>query len=328
MQAAVRWSPVAAVAGIIALLWGCSALPFDFAQGRLAQDDMPPSAPSATSGDLLYVANKGASEGVSVLTFPQGTLVATIKQIGSVRGICSDTSGNVWMTTSNSGSDPFHIYKFRHGGTKPVEVLNTHRYTYGCAVDPTTGNLAVISYGGSEDGVVDIWRGAHKGKPAVYYIGIPPSACAYDFSGNLFVDGAGGAGAALTELVKGAKRFTSISLRNNAGWTVGSVQWDGTYVTLGVGTISGSSSIYRVQLSGERGKVVKPVHLQHLASWPHFVIVYGEIVATQRGSAGRRIGLYKYPGGGKTLDVFSGFDHPAGMTISVARKQPVIRYRE
>ena len=160
MQAAVRWSPVAAVAGIIALLWGCSALPFDFAQGRLAQDDMPPSAPSATSGDLLYVANKGASEGVSVLTFPQGTLVATIKQIGRVLGICSDTSGNVWMTTLGRGSGPFHAYKFRHGGTKPVEVRNSPRSAYGCAVDPTTGNLALISYGGSSDGAIEIWPGA------------------------------------------------------------------------------------------------------------------------------------------------------------------------
>jgi hypothetical protein len=318
-------------AAVVALLSGCGVLPLNLSKG---QDDMPPVAPSsnvaslqsgalapqATSSDLLYVANKRASDGVSVLTFPQGTLVATIKHIGRVQGICSDTSGNVWMTTFVKGSDPLHLYKFRHGGTKPVEARIIHRSAHGCAVDPTTGNLALISYGGSSDGEVQIWRGARKGKPAVYFIGFGPAACAYDDNGDLFVDGIGGTGVALAELVKGGKNFTGVTLGKNAGWTVGGAQWDGTYVTLGVTTISGSPSIYRIQVSGERGKIVDMVHLQHLARYPHFVIANGEIVATQRGPIVRRIGLYEYPAGGKTLNVFSGFDDPVGMTVSVEPK--------
>lgn len=312
---------MAAVAAAIALLPGCggSGLAVAPSSGSASlQNGILPPPP--TNGDLLYVANGRGSDGVSVLKFPQGTRVATITQIGRVHGICSDISGNVWMTTYSKGSGPFHVYKFRHGGTKPVEVLNTRRYAYGCAVDPTTGDLAVISYGGSEDGVVDIWQGARKGRPAVYFVGIPPSACAYDDSGDLFVDGFGGAGVALAELVKGNKNFTNVSLGNNAGWRVGSVQWDGTDVALGVGTISGSSSIYRVQVSGSQGKIVDMVHLRHLASWPQFTIVNGEIVATQRGGGVRRIGRYEYPGGGKALDVFSRFNYPVGMTISVEPK--------
>jgi hypothetical protein len=304
-------------AAVATLLVGCGALngpPF-------VSSSRGAAALETTSGDLLYVANKRLSKGVNVLTFPQGTLVATIKQIGSVRGICSDTSGNVWMTASfNKGADPFHLYRFRHGGTKPIETRNLRRSAYGCAVDRTTGNLAVISYGGSSDGTVDIWRGAREGRPAVYFTGFAPSACAYDDNGDLFVDGPGGTGVALAELVKGGKNFTDVTLRKNAGWTVGSLQWDGTYVTLGVSTISGSSSIYRVQVTGERGKIVDMLHLQHLARWPRFAIVNGEIVATQRGPVVRRIGLYEYPGGGKALDVFSGFDDPAGMTVSVPPK--------
>ncbi len=318
MKIEVRWPPMAAVAAVIALLSGCDSLPVaPSLNGTVLQSGA--SAPRATGGDLLYVVNKRAANGVSVLAFPQGTPVAKIR-IGDVRGICSDTSGNVWMTTYGRGGGPFHIYKFRHGGTKPVEALNTRRYAYGCAVDPTTGDLAAISYGGSEDGVVDIWRGGRKTRPGVYFTGIPPSACAYDAKGDLFVDGIGGTGVALAELVKGAKYFTDVTLGNNAGWTVGSVQWDGTYVTLGVGTISGSSSVYRVQVSGKRGKIVDMVHLQHLAGWPHFVIVSGELVATQRSRFVRRIGVYEYPAGGKALDVFSGFDDPVGMTISAAPK--------
>lgn len=304
-------------AAAVTLLFGCGGFngsPFVASEGGAA-------ALESTAGDLLYVANRQASYGVSVLKFPQGTLVATIKQIGAVRGVCSDASGNVWMTAFVKGTRrPFYLYKFRHGGTKPVEVRNTHRYGYGCAVDPTTGDLAVISYGGSSDGVVDVWRGARQGRPAVYYIGIPPAGCAYDDHGDLFVDGIGGTGAALTELVKGGKNFSFITLGKNASWTVANVQWDGTYVALSASTISGSASIYRVRISGERGRIVGMVHLAHLASYPHFVIANGEIVATQSGSVIRRAGVYNYPAGGKALDVFSGFHDPAGMTISVEPK--------
>jgi hypothetical protein len=165
-------------AAVVALLSGCGGL-----NGPRFVPSEGGAALKATSSDLLYVANKRASDGVSVLTFPQGTLVATIKHIGRVQGICSDTSGNVWMTTFVKGSDPLHLYKFRHGGTKPVEARIIHRSAHGCAVDPTTGNLALISYGGSSDGEVQIWRGARKGKPAVYFIGFGPAACAYDDNG-------------------------------------------------------------------------------------------------------------------------------------------------
>ncbi|HLY03830.1 MAG TPA: hypothetical protein VKR56_15195 [Candidatus Cybelea sp.] len=313
MKTAVRWRPVTAVAGVIAVLSGCGG-----SNGLPTASGV--AAPLATRGDLLYVANKRASDGVSVLTFPQGKLVARITQIGRVRGICSDTSGNVWMTTFRKGNGPFNIYKFRHGGTNPVEVRTTRRYDYACAVDPTTGNLAAVSYGGSEDGVVDIWPGGRKGRPNVYFVAIPPSGCAYDDNGDLFVDGVGSDGVALGEFVKGEKYFKDLIIGRNSGWAVGGVQWDGTYVTLGTATISGSASLYRIQVSGERGKIASMVHLQQLSGWPQFAIVNGEIVATQRGAVVRTIGLYEYPGGGKALDVFSGFDDPVGMTISVAPK--------
>jgi hypothetical protein len=320
MQTSVRWPPVAAVAGAIALLSGCGGFigspAVTSSSGGSQQSRV--LAPLATRGDLLYVANKTASEGVSVLSFPEGTLVARIKQVGKVRGICSDKDGNVWMTTNESGARPFHLYKFRHGGTKPVEVRTTRRDEYGCAVDPTTGDLAAISYGGSEDGVVDIWPKGRIGKPTVRFVGIPPSGCAYDDSGDLFVDGGGSNGVALGELVKGEKYFKELTVGKNSGWIVGSVQWDGTYVALGTATISGSSSIYRIRISSERGKIVSMVHLQHLSNWPQFVIFNGEIVATQSGAVVRKVGLYHYPSGGKALDVFSGFDDPTGMAISTA----------
>jgi hypothetical protein len=321
MYSAARWPRLAAVVAGIALLSGCGGNGLPVASfSSVASPQSRALAPPATSGDLLYVANKTASEGVNVLTFPQGSRVTTIKQIGRVASICSDTSGNVWIATIRKGSDPFYLYKFRHGGTKPVETRHTRRAASGCAVDPTTGNLAVVSYGGSSDGLVDIWPGARKGKPTFFFTGFGPAGCAYDDSGDLFVDGIGGTGVALAELVKGGKNFTDLTLGKNSGWTVTNVQWDGTYVAVAASTKSGLASIYRIQVSGERGKIVQMVHLQNLASSPHFVIANGEIVATQRGPVVRKIGLYDYPAGGKALDVFSGFDGPHGLAISVKPK--------
>lgn len=275
------------------------------------------SAP-AQRGDLLYVANRRESEGVSILTFPQGTPIGKIDGIGKPKAVCADRSGNVWVASYQPGPDPFKLYKFRRGETKPIEALKPHRDVYGCAVDPSTGNLATISYGGSSDGVIDIYAGARKVKPAVYFTAGPPAACAYDDSGDLFVDGAGSLGVELLELVKGAKYFTNVSLGRNSGWWIGSVQWDGTDVALGIGTISGSSSIYRVKVSGTRGKIAAMVQLQHLARWPHFAFVDGQILATQGGHGVRRLGLYDYPSGGKQLQEFSGFHDPLGIAISVA----------
>jgi hypothetical protein len=303
------------------LLPGCggNGLPVASSPSGAAPQSRVLASP-ATSGDLLYVANKRASQGVDVLTFPQGRVVTTIKEIGTVATACADTSGNVWIATFRKRSHPFYLYEFRHGAAKPVETRYTRLGASGCAIDPTTGNLAVVSYDGSSDGAVDVWPRARKGKPATFFTSFAPAGCAYDDSGDLFVDGIGAAGVALGELVKGGKNFTYITLGKNSGWTVANVQWDGTYVALAASTKSGSASIYRIQVSGERGKIVQMVHLQNLASWPHFVIANGEIVATQRGPVVRKIGLYNYPAGGKALDIFSGFDGPHGLAISVKPK--------
>jgi hypothetical protein len=321
MYIAANRPRVAAVVAGIVLLSGCggNGLPVASSSGGASPQSRALARP-ATTGDLLYVANKRASEGIDVLTFPQGSLLATIRDIGTVATTCSDTSGSVWIATFRKGSHPFYLYKFRHGATKPVETRFTRRGLSGCAVDPTTGNLAVVSYDGSSDGAVDVWPGARKGKPVTFFTSFAPAGCAYDDSGDLFVDGIGGVGVALAELVKGGKNFTYITLGKNSGWTVSNVQWDGTYVALAASTKSGSASIYRIQVSAERGKLVQMVHLQNLASWPHFVIANSQIVATQSGPVVRKIGLYNYPAGGKALDVFSGFDGPHGLAISVKPK--------
>jgi hypothetical protein len=307
-------------AASVAVLGGCSvrALPVGPSLNAASVRGAAQSAASQR-GDLLYVANQSAKDGVNVLTFPAGTIVTTISKIGQPRGICSDPHGSVWVTVVRPGPHPNDIYKFAHGGTKPIGSINARKDVYGCAVDPATGDLAVISFHIHSAGEIDIWP--PKGKLVVIPIKFSAVALAYDDRGNLFIDGVDTNGKrALMELPKGSKDLTAVNLGRLPTWNPGSVQWDGKYIDVGIGSSLKHSFIVRVQVSSSGGKVVGSVQLQDLARWPTFAIDDDHIAATKRHQLGvTQVGLYKYPAGGKQLDILSGFYDPVGMAISVSK---------
>jgi hypothetical protein len=303
-------------AAVVTLLLGCGGLngpPFAASEGGAA-------AQKASNGALLYVANQGAANGVTILTYPRGEYVATVTNIGGPTGICSDTSGNVWLSAYDDQTQKFHLYKFAHGGTKPIVTLGVAEGAWGCAVDPKTGDIATWAAFAGSAGQVDVFPGARQGKPIVYRTDFQPGSGTYDNHGNIFADGSVNSGDFIfEEKAKGGKSFTPVRLSKPAV-NPGSVQWDGKYVVVGVGFLSEGPVLYRVQVSGDLGKVVRRVRLQELASPARFWIQDGNVVASRRAYTVRRIGLYGYPAGGKTLDVFSGFRDPMGMTVSVPPK--------
>jgi hypothetical protein len=302
-------------ATIVTLLFGCGGL------------QTPPFAPSGsgtvlkpTSGDLLYVANELAAKGVMILTYPQGNYVTAITNIGAPTGICSDASGSVWVSAYGYTTRKFHLYKFAHGETTPIETLRVPGGAFGCAIDPATGDLATWNAFPGSAGEVDVFPGARQRKPIVYRTNFEPVAGTYDNHGNLFANGSVNSGDFIfEELAMGSKSFAVVRLDKPAV-NPGSVQWDGKYVVVGEGFISGGPMLYRVKVSGIRGRVVQSVRLQKLEVPPRFWIQDGNVVAGQLGHTVRRIGLYDYPAGGKRLDVFSGFHNPLGMTVSVSPK--------
>ncbi|HEX3370694.1 MAG TPA: hypothetical protein VHS56_14035, partial [Candidatus Cybelea sp.] len=88
--------------------------------------------PEAKSDDLLYVAS---GEQISVYTYPGGRLVGNIG--GAVGALCSDAAGDVFVVG-------YEILEYAHGVTQPIATLDDYyNNPHGCAVDPTTGNLAV-----------------------------------------------------------------------------------------------------------------------------------------------------------------------------------------
>lgn len=105
----------------------------------------------AKGEDLLYASNMSSASGppyygdVLVFAYPKGTLVGTLTGFSAyVQGVCSDASGDVFVTTETSLTHGY-VYEYSHGGTQSIATLSDPGSPYGCSVDPTTGNLAVAN---------------------------------------------------------------------------------------------------------------------------------------------------------------------------------------
>ena len=125
-----------------------------------------------------------------------------------------------------------------HGAAKPTLTLKDPGYfPIGCAIDPTTGNLAVTNFSSksSASGNIVIYKHA-KGKPAEAYADANTPQfllCGYDNKGNLFADGLTSASSfALDELPAGQNTIVSVALDKGVG-NPGAVQWDGKFLAVG-----------------------------------------------------------------------------------------------
>jgi hypothetical protein len=296
------------------LLAGCSISPPPIgAPGAIPESagPTPHVADSHTSGPLLYVAHlhgRGSHSHsvISILSLRHDKVLATITDYGYVAGVCSDASGNVWVSNRRHR---WYVDEFARGGTKAIEELPTPRRwsnSTGCAVDPISGDLAVT--GENIDGIpyVLIWNGARSGKPATYRVPFCPLNAAYDDGGNLFITGWGCDSDfffEFGELAKGSSGVKRISLDKPVR-EPGSVQWDGTDVAVATRTNrhQHAARLYRVQVSGTTGKVVGAVQLHGLAGAGYsgliFVLHDGDVIAPA-GASGERIWVWPYPRGGK-----------------------------
>jgi hypothetical protein len=273
------------------------------------------------SGDLLYIAHSGDHRFkglLSVLTFPQGKLVSTIPIRRFATGICSDPSGNVWVIVADDNHRT--AYEYAHGGTTPIAKIHILHSRSGnaCAIDPTSGNLAIITGDRLGRNFADIYAGAREGNPATYPVPFTPTACSYDDAGNLFVDGAEGSTIffRLAELAKAANTFTNVTLNKAASWYPGGLQWDGKYLALVEPFRQQGPSIYRIKISGSVGDVVGVVHLDTLWSGSPLAIGDGTAVATA--DEGNVVAQWRYPAGGPRIKTLVQYEYGvSGLTISV-----------
>lgn len=283
-------------------------------------------APAAASGDLLYVAHNvrlhgGSYQGVlSVLTFPKGRAFEDVRTPGIVSAICADPHGDVWAVVN--AAKRWDAYEYAHGGTAPIARIRVRNRggAPGCAVDPATGDLAVVEglYNGSFPSTFAyIWPGARQGKPRRYTIPFTPNACVYDSKGALFVNGYVGDTVTfeLGKLARGANAFTVVKLSNGPYWYPGGIAWDGRYVAVAGEITSHRHGLYRLKISKSNGKTLGIVHTERLYYISPLAINGQAAVATTGG--GNTVALWPYPSGGAGRTIARYGRYVWGLAISV-----------
>jgi hypothetical protein len=191
--------------------------------------------PEAKNEDLLYVGSSNSE--VNVYSYPKLKSVGIFYSAGAA-GMCPDKDGNVWITDFSGKA----IVEYAHGGTTPIATLKVPKVgPLSCAIDPTSGNLAVVGYGPENPNVAGsiIVYPSASGVPKIYRVSFGnTSRCGYNNNGNFFVIGFGyneNPPFALAELQSGSKKFKEISFGasgpNMAEPSL--VQWDGRYLAVG-----------------------------------------------------------------------------------------------
>lgn len=248
--------------------------------------------------DLLYLAYNA----LNVFTYPQGKLVGGLQQPYSTRGECVDARGDVFVTNIQG-----EIEEYAHGHIGVIGELHTVReYPLACAIDPTTGDLAVTG-GGNR---INIFSGA-QGNATVYKFRLFSSSsfCSFDGKGNLFLTGALGKRPVLVELPKGSRKLISIKL-DTAITQDSEIQWDGQYLAVGVSKLFGAkkTQIYRFAINGTSGTLVGTTELGRPAYNMYQFLVVGKTLIVSNeyfvsSQSKSDLLFYHYPSGGAPFKV-------------------------
>ncbi|HEX4014831.1 MAG TPA: hypothetical protein VHX17_13220 [Candidatus Cybelea sp.] len=249
----------------------------------------------------------------SIFNYPKSD-----RQIGQINGDGGQGCTNVLYgyghkTFWNVGG-PTQITEYKVPQT-PIKTLTTgYVFPSSCAMN-SSGDLAVgILYGTSygRGGQIVLYKNG-SGSGTVYTTPLDEEFFnGYDNKGDLFADGFTGdrSGFALVELPKGSSKFVTITTSNVISFP-GSVQWDGTYLTV---LDQDSNAISRYTISGTKATLKDTVTLTAgdcAQTW----IVKNHVYC---GDAGNDDGeVYNYPGGGAPVAVFAGyFDLPLGVVAA------------
>ncbi|MGA8385432.1 MAG: hypothetical protein WA428_09155 [Candidatus Cybelea sp.] len=319
----MRWHSILGL-GVIAAFAGCGGpqtpvTPAPQQNAPVARDSGHGRSwmlPEAKSEDLIYVSNVYT---ITVYSYPKGKLVGTLDNFYKPYGECVDTKGNVWITDSSFG----RIYEYAHGGTKPIQTLKDPEYVpYGCAVDPTTGDLAVANYSdaSARQGDLAVYHKA-KGTPKSYigYEFYYYYDCGYDAKGNLYLDGLNdyGENFEFGELAKGGGEIKDILLPNGVR-APGGIEWDGQYVAVGD---NAGEAIYQYTFSSGKATLEGSTTLTGAGNVGQFGIVGSTVVTPNQffSESGSGVLYYPYPAGGApTQTITKGVFYPFSAVISPA----------
>lgn len=299
-------------AASLAACGGRSATPGTLPQGGAQAPGLTPNAAtmqarvhraSGSSGDLLYVASE--FNGILILRYPDLAKVATISvQEVDGNGCVDSATGDVYFQTYTTSTGPA-LSEYPIGGTTSIgSIVPPSGYYFGpCAVDPTTGNIAVITrkLGERSAGYIAVYlsatgqRQTHRDPALSSY-----NSCIYDPSGNLFVVGNGRSSydPVFARLQKGRRNFINLSTTAYLGF--GPLQWHGKYLISQQYFFKRPLSVYRISISGKQAKGVGTALLRHATqmAW----ILGNTAIAVWSGNHNEgQVAFYAYPDGGKAM---------------------------
>jgi hypothetical protein len=264
------------------------------------------------SNSFEYVFNQYGTY-ASIFDYPKSN-----QQIGKIRGLGGQGCTNVLYgygkkTFWNVGGQN-QIEEFKVPQTLIKTLSVAYSFPSSCAMN-TSGDLAVgILYAsGAGGGDVVIFKNA-SGSGTAYTTPLDEEFFdGYDNQGNLFADGFTGdrQGFALVELSKGSSKFVKIKTSNSPEFP-GSVQWDGTYLTV---FDQDASKMYQYTVSGRKATLKGTVSFSGSGDCAQTWIVQGLVYC---GDAGNGDGsVFNYPAGGSPIAVFTGkFDTPLGVVAA------------
>ena len=250
----------------------------------------------------------------SIFNYPKG-----IAMIGQINGAGGQGCTNVLYGYGhkifwNPGRTNDLIDEYQVPNKLLKTLFLNYTYTSSCAMN-TRGDLAVgILLGNSSGpgGQVVIFKNA-TGSGTVYNTPLAKEYFdGYDPNGNLFADGFTNASAfALVELPKGSTKFETITTSNGVEFP-GSVQWDGTYLTV---FDQIANKMYQYTVSGTKATLKGTIQFVGSADCAQTWIVKGLVYC---GDAGNGDGeVFKYPAGGSPIATFTGnFDEPLGVVAA------------
>ena len=263
------------------------------------------------SKDFEYVFNDYGSY-AAIFNYPKST-----KQIGEIAGDGGQGCTNVLYGYGKKyfwnvgGQTQITEYKVPQ---TPIKTLSApYSFPTSCAMN-TNGDLAVGIFfeSGAGSGDVVIFKNA-TGSGTVYTTPLEAEYFdGYDTQGNLFADGVTHSGNfGLVELPKGSGTFETITTSNSVKFP-GSVQWDGTYVTV---FDQGTSQFYQYTISGTKATLKHTISLQGAGDCAQTWIVKGLAYC---GDSGNNDGeAFKYPAGGSPIATFTGnFAQPLGVVAA------------
>jgi len=300
---------------------------------------------------LLYVASNATTQ-IFVYHYKSGAFVGWLnpvnRGVSSIRGLCVDKVGNVWITEDDNTTGSSVAVEYGHGGSKALRTFATGGSAIGCSVDPTSGDLAVANWS-TKSGAADLRVFERSsGIPKDYTI----RACSfmaspgYDGDGNLYVDGQDASGqSTVCELPHKGIAMRSVGFNVSIQGPAGAM-WDGKYMTLAsaynYGTYLGKTLIYQMRqdASGNLTEVGRTVLTDKGCPSGEADVTQPFIVGLRNTPENRnqgsvvvggnngiyciyRFAFWKYPrGGNPEFALDNAPELISGQAVSIARQEP------